>query len=98
MDIVAIMMICLPIFMPVIEALGFSGVWYGVIFLLNIEMAMTTPPFGMILFVMKGVAPPDTTMKDIYLAGLPYLYCDAISMTLIIVFPAIALWLPSAML
>ena len=65
--------------------------------LLNMEMAMTTPPFGMILFVMKGVAPAGTTMEDIYKAGLPFLICDFIVMLLIIFFPALALWLPGLM-
>ena len=65
--------------------------------LLNIEMAATTPPFGMSLFVMKGVAPPDTTMGDIYKAGLPFLVCDLIAMVLIIALPAVVLWLPGLM-
>ena len=93
----AIIMICLPIFMPIIHALGFSPVWFATIFLLNIEMATTSPPFGMCLFVMKGVAPPGTTMGDIYRAALPFLYCDLIAVVLIIAFPAIALWLPGIM-
>jgi tripartite ATP-independent transporter DctM subunit len=93
----AIMMVTLPFFMPVIQTLGFNEVWFGVLFLLNIEMATTSPPFGMSLFVMKGVAPPDTTMGDIFRAGLPFLGCDAIAMALIIAFPALALWLPSVM-
>ncbi len=93
----AIIMITLPIFVPIIQALGFDPVWFGVIMLLNIEMSTTSPPFGLSLFVMKGVAPPDTTMGDIYRAGLPFLYCDAIAMALIIFFPAVALWLPALM-
>ncbi len=91
----SIIMVCLPLFMPVVYVLGFDPVWFAVIFLLNLEMATTTPPFGLCLFAMKGVAPPDTTMGDIYRAALPFLYCDAIAMALIIAFPSIALWLPS---
>ncbi len=97
MSVVAVMMIALPIFMPVIIALGFDPVWFAVLFLLNMEMGSVSPPFGLALFVMKGVAPPDTTMGDIYRAALPFLYCDAIAMALIISFPAIALWLPGRM-
>jgi len=97
MSTVAIMMITLPIFVPVVLALGFNPVWFAVIFLLNIEMASTSPPFGLGLFVMKSVAPPDTTMGDCYRAALPFLYCDAIAMALIIAFPALTLWLPSLM-
>ena len=97
MEQVSIMMITLPLFVPIILALGFSPVWFAVIFLLNMEMATTTPPFGLALFVMKGVAPSDTTMGDIYKAALPFLGLDAIVMALLIVFPMIALWLPSIM-
>ncbi len=96
MSVVAIMMITIPLFMPVVYALGFDPIWFAVIFLLNMEMATTSPPFGLNLFVMKGSAPRDTTMGDIYRAALPFLGCDAIAMILIIAFPAIALWLPMA--
>ena len=95
MDVVSIMMIVLPIFVPLVRSFGFSPVWFAVLFLLNIEMAGTSPPFGMSLFVMKGVAPKDTTMSDIYLAALPFLGCDLIVMILLFVFPSLALWLPS---
>lgn len=95
MDPVGIMMITLPIFVPFIRTLGFNDVWFAAIVLLNIEMAMVTPPFGMCLFVMKGVAPPDTSMGDIYRAVLPFLLCDLIVMILIIAIPGLALWLPS---
>ena len=95
MEIISIMMITLPIFMPVVNALGFNEVWFGVIFLLNIELAMITPPFGMSMFVMKGVAPPDTTMGDIYKSALPFVGLHLIVMALLIAFPTIVLWLPS---
>ena len=97
MEPASIMMITLPIFLPVIKALGLDTVWFAVIFLLNIEMSLLTPPFGLNLFVMKGVAPPDTTMHQIYTAGIPFLLLDAILMALLMIFPGIALWLPSVM-
>lgn len=97
MDVVSIMMIVLPIFMPVVRTLGFNDVWFGVLILLNIEMAGISPPFGMSLFVMKGVAPEGTTMSDIYKASLPFLACDVVIMVLLFVFPALALWLPAMM-
>ncbi len=97
MSVIPIMMITIPLFMPVVGALGFDQVWFAVIFLLNSEMSSTSPPFGLSLFVMKGVAPPDTTMADIYRASIPFLVCDLIVMALIIAFPAIALWLPGLM-
>ncbi|MFC2013767.1 TRAP transporter large permease subunit [Chloroflexota bacterium] len=96
-SVVAIMMITLPIFLPVVIALGFDPIWFGVIFLLNIEMATTSPPYGLSLFVMKGVVPPDTTMGDIYRAALPFLYCDLVAMVCLIAFPSLVLWLPGLM-
>jgi len=93
----AIMMITIPIYIPTITALGFNPVWFAVIYLLNMEMAATTPPYGLSLFVMKSVAPPDTTMGDIYRAGLPFLLCDVVVIALMLVFPVLSLWLPSAM-
>ncbi len=97
MEPLTIMMVTLPIYMPIIKTLGFDPLWFGTIMLINMEMATTTPPFGLVLFVMKGVAPPDTTMADIYKAGLPFLICDALAMGLIMAFPALALYLPGLM-
>jgi tripartite ATP-independent transporter DctM subunit len=97
MDEVAIMVMIIPIYMPIIYALGFNPLWFLVLLLISMEMGLTTPPFGLILFVMKGLAPPGTTMGDIYKAGLPFLACDATAVALIMVFPQIALWLPSVM-
>jgi len=96
MDVVSIMMITLPIFMPVVKSLGFDQVWFLVLFLLNIEMAGITPPFGMSLFVLKGIV-PDMTIRDIYRSALPFIGCDVIIMILVMVFPALALWLPKLM-
>lgn len=97
MDVVSIMMITLPIFVPVVLSLGFNPVWFAVIFLINIEVAGISPPFGLSLFVMKGVATPDTTMGDIYRAALPFCGLSLIAMSLIIAFPLLALWLPGLM-
>jgi tripartite ATP-independent transporter DctM subunit len=97
MEQIAIMMITLPVYMPVIRALGFDDVWFGILMLINIEIALTTPPFGMICFVMKGVAPSDTSMSDIYKAAMPFIICDVIAIGLIILFPGIVTFLPSLM-
>jgi len=96
MESAAIIMVALPLFLPIVKTLGFDPVWFAVLFLLNLEMAATTPPFGMCLFVMKGVT-SDVKMRDIYIAGLPFLLCDAIAMAIIIAVPALALWLPGRM-
>lgn len=97
METISIMMICLPIFMPIIKMLGFDPVWFGILMLINFEMGLTTPPFGMLLFVMKGVAPPDISMKDIWLAAFPFIVCDMVAMAIIILWPRLALWLPGLM-
>ncbi|MCF8063090.1 MAG: TRAP transporter large permease subunit [Deltaproteobacteria bacterium] len=97
MEQISMMMISVPIFMPVVHALGFDPIWFGILMLLNLEIAFTTPPFGLLLFVMKGVAPEDTTMGDIYRAALPFIVCDLIAMALIMAYPAITLWLPGLM-
>ena len=97
MEPLTIMMVTLPIYMPIVHSLGFDPLWFGTIMLINMEMATTTPPFGLVLFVMKGVAPSDTTMGDIYKAGLPFLICDAIAMGLVMTFPWLALYLPGMM-
>ena len=94
MDGVSIMMICLPVFMPISSTLGFNPVWFGVLFLINIELGQLTPPFGMLLFVMKGVAPEDIKMEEIIWAAVPYMIFDILIMAMIILWPSIALWLP----
>ena len=94
MDNLSMVMIAIPIFLPIVTALHFNTLWFALIMLINMEMANTTPPFGLLLFVMKGVAPKDTTMADIYKAGIPFLLCDAAVMVLVMIFPQIALYLP----
>jgi tripartite ATP-independent transporter DctM subunit len=93
----AMIFVSLPVFMPIIDALGFSPVWFATLFMLNLEMATTTPPYGINLFVMKDVGPPGTTMGDCIRAAIPFLILDAIALILIAVFPDIALWLPDIM-
>ncbi len=94
MEAISIMMICLPVFMPIANMLGFDPVWFGVLMLINLEMGQMTPPFGMLLFVMKAVAPKDITLEDIMLASVPYVLFDIIVIAMIIIWPEIALWLP----
>lgn len=97
MEAISIMMICLPVFMPISHALGFDPVWFGILTLINLEMGQITPPFGMLLFVMKGVAPKDVTIEEICWAALPYIVFDMIIIAMIIAWPQIALWLPGVL-
>lgn len=96
MESVSIMMICIPLFIPISTALGFDPVWFGILTLINLEMGQITPPFGMLLFVMKGVVPDDIEFKDICWAAFPYIVFDIIIIAAIIIWPSIALWLPAS--
>jgi tripartite ATP-independent transporter DctM subunit len=95
MDQLSMMLLTAPIFFPLATTLNFDLTWFGLIMLLSLEIGYTTPPFGLLLFVMKGVAPPGTTMREIYLAAAPFIVCVIALIALIIVFPPIATWLPS---
>ena len=94
MDQLSMMLLTAPILFPLAKQLGFDLTWFGLIMLLALEVGYTTPPFGLLLFVMKGVAPPGTTMRDVYLAAAPFIACVILLIALIIVFPPIATWLP----
>ncbi len=90
-----IVVIVLPLFGPIVNSMGLDMVWFAILTMVNCEMGALTPPFGSVLFVMKGVAPPDTTMVDVYKAALPLCAINIIVMLIILFFPATALWLPS---
>lgn len=93
----SILMVTIPIFMPIVTGMGWDPIWFGAMMLLNLELATLTPPFGLCLFVMKGIAPPDTSIGDIYKAALPYVGVNIVVMALMMAFPAIVLWLPGMM-
>ncbi|MDI5987500.1 TRAP transporter large permease subunit [Halomonas sp. M4R5S39] len=84
-----IMLITLPIFVPVVDQLGFDTIWFAVLFLLAIETGSTSPPLGAALFVMKAVAPQGTSMASIYKAAIPFLICDFLAIAIIFAFPQI---------
>ena len=94
MEQISMMLLTVPIFFPLAETLGFDLVWFALIMLLGLEISFTTPPFGLLLFVMKGVAPPQTTMRQIYVAAFPFIGCSLLLVGLLILFPSLALWLP----
>jgi tripartite ATP-independent transporter DctM subunit len=97
MDPLSMMLLTLPVFLPIAQSLAFDPIWFGIIVLLSLEISFTTPPFGMLLFVMLGVAPQGTTMTEVVLAALPYIFCAIMTVAMIIAFPAIATWLPAVM-
>lgn len=94
MDPGAIIMICTPVFVPLIKSLGFDPVWFGILFIINMEMGYLTPPFGFNLFYMKAIVPSSVSMSDIYRAIIPFVLLQALCLLIIIIFPDIALWLP----
>ncbi len=98
LDPTGILMVCVPIFLPVVKLLGFSPIWFGVLFVMNMEMAFLTPPVGANLFYMKGVAPKGTSIIDIYLGALPFVGLQAIGLALVLIWPQMVLWLPGKML
>ncbi|MEM7615333.1 MAG: TRAP transporter large permease subunit, partial [Pseudomonadota bacterium] len=95
MEQISMMLLTVPVFFPLALSLGFDPIWFALIMLLALEISFTTPPFGLLLFVMKGVAPPDTSMREIYVAAVPFILCSLLLVALLVMFPALALWLPS---
>lgn len=91
----AMIMITIPVFLPVVEALGFSTLWFGVLFVMNMEIGFLTPPFGMNLFYMKAVAPKEITMADIYRSVIPFIALQLVGMAICLAFPMTILYLPS---
>ena len=87
-------MITVPLYFPVIISLGFNPVWFGVLFIINMEMAYLTPPFGYNLFYMKAVVPKDITLLDIYRSIIPFVVLQGIGLAICMIFPQIILWLP----
>lgn len=95
MDPLGIIMITTPIYVPIMRTLGFDIVWYGILFVMNMEMAYLTPPFGANLFYLKGTVPSGITMTDIYRSIVPFVCLQAIGLAIVIGFPQIALFLPN---
>jgi tripartite ATP-independent transporter DctM subunit len=96
-DQVSMMLITLPFFMPLVQRYDLDPVWFGVLFLICMQLGLLTPPFGLLLFTMKGVAPPSITMHQVYMASLPYVAMSVVILLLIFFFPMIATWLPAVL-
>src|SRR6478609_4963549 len=96
-DQVSMMLITLPFFMPLVQRYDVDLIWFGVLFLICMQLGLLTPPFGLLLFTMKGVAPPSITMQQIYAASMPYIAMSLLMLALIFLFPAIATWLPAVL-
>ncbi|OEU53884.1 MAG: TRAP dicarboxylate transporter subunit DctM [Desulfobacterales bacterium S3730MH5] len=96
LDPAGIMMITVPIFLPFVVAHGFDPLWFGILFVINMEIGYMTPPFGFNLFYLKGIVPPSITMGDIYRSVIPFVIVESTGLALVMIFPKIATWLPHA--
>jgi len=89
-----IVLICAPLFTPIAVGLGFDPVWFGILMILNLEIAIQTPPYGFALFYLKGVAPKDVTMLDIYRSIWPFVAIKLVVLVIVMFFPITVTWLP----
>jgi len=94
-DQVSMMLITLPVFMPIVQRLEIDLIWFGVLYLICMQLGLLLPPHGLLLMTMKGVAPPEVTMAHIFQAVVPYIAMSLVLLSIIIAFPAIATWLPN---
>jgi tripartite ATP-independent transporter DctM subunit len=95
LDMLGILLLCIPLFAPIVVDMGYSSIWFGVIFCLCMQIAYISPPFAPSAFYLKGVVSDDISIFDIYRSTIPYVFLILISLVLMMLFPGIALWLPS---
>src|SRR4029078_6532555 len=94
-DQVSMMLITLPVYMPIVQRLDIDLIWFGVLYLICMQLGLLLPPHGLLVLTMKGVAPPQVTMAHIFRAVVPYIAMSIVLLLIIIAFPAIATWLPN---
>lgn len=97
LDVIALMMICVPIFLPIVLAIGYDGVWFGVIMVIAAEMALCTPPVGVNLFVIQGISPPGTSLMTVARGAAPFIGVIWLLLLILIFVPELVTWLPSRM-
>ena len=97
MEWIAIVFITIPIFAPVVESLGFDPIWFGILFVMNMQIYFLSPPFGPACFWLKSVAPPEITLQQIFASVWPFILLQIVGLALVMFFPEIALWLPRAL-
>ncbi len=93
-----IVLICAPLFTPIVVSLGFDPIWFGILMILNIEIAVQTPPYGFALFYLKGIAPPSVSMLDIYKSVTPFVLLKLSVLIVCMLFPELVLWLPNKLM
>jgi tripartite ATP-independent transporter DctM subunit len=95
LDDTAMLIIVAPLYVPLVIALGFNPIWYGILYTITCQIAYMTPPFGYNLFLMRAMAPKEVTLIDIYRSIIPFVLIMLLGLALVIIFPEIALWLPN---
>lgn len=98
LDEIGIILLCVPVFLPIINTLGFDPLWFGVLFMITAQMAYITPPFGYTLFYLKGVLPEGIGIGQVYRGVIPFFLIQAIVLVLFLVFPELVVWLPNAVM
>jgi tripartite ATP-independent transporter DctM subunit len=97
-DQVSMMLITLPVFMPIVQRLGIDSIWFGVLFLICMQLGLLLPPHGLLLMTMRGVAPPQVTFAHIFQAVVPYVFMSLLLLALILFVPEVATWLPNLLI
>jgi tripartite ATP-independent transporter DctM subunit len=97
MDWVGILLLTMPIFVPIVERLGYDPIWFGILFCMNMQISYLSPPFGPAAFYLKSVAPPEISLQDIFRALWPFMLMQIAAIVMVMMFPQIALWLPAVL-
>ncbi|MDN3557008.1 MULTISPECIES: TRAP transporter large permease subunit, partial [Halomonas] len=93
LDWIGVAMLTLPIFVPIVEQLGYSPIWFGILFAVNMQVSFLSPPFGPAAFYLKGVAPPEVSLKDIFVSLLPFIALQLCVLFALLFWPNLAMWL-----
>ena len=96
-DAVSVITISAPLLLPTIEMMGYSSLWFGIVMGITLEMAVITPPVGLNLYTIKGIAPPEVSLNDIIFGAFPFVAVEVVCLALFVAFPVFALWLPQTM-
>lgn len=94
-DVIGILILTMPIFLPILSDAGINLIWFGILFSINMQISYLTPPFGPAVFYLKAVAPPDTSLSELYRSVWPFVGLQLVALLIVLIFPQLALWLPS---
>ena len=94
MDVVSVILIATPIFLPIIQAMEYSSLWFGIVMAIAREIGTEPPPVGLNLFVIKGVSPPEVSLMDVIRGSIPFAIVETLGLIIFIIFPNLVLWLP----